>query len=376
MKDSTEYLDHLESEVLDQGHPAADVRWARDAYFRLLLSRVKSSPAQGEVRRAAAAAREAGLSLEQVHGPSGAWAEAVARGWITTAPERFAAADSPAEPAWSPRSAVWAIPMLATGLSLAFALLGLVPGWGQERVTFGWVLLPGLLAVPVVAVHAVYHAVLGRWGNSRAVVASVVTTVATALATGWLITQVLTAFLPVGVAWEWLAVAAYGVLAVAGWEVARRVPGSGAGAAAGLAVRVHEEGRPVGDEAWERQFRAALFLRGVRRDRDVERAVQEALGHARAGGRLAVEEFGSPWDYARALTEDPVVRPRRVTLFHVALTLLWIGLSATALLDPESETTWGDVLFRLVAVALLLVATAFRAREWQQAARLKAERRS
>ncbi|WMY78924.1 hypothetical protein [Citricoccus sp. I39-566] len=376
MNDSTEYLDRLEADVLEQGHPADDLRWARDGYFRLLLSRVKSSPAQGEVRRAAARAREAGLTLEQAHGPSGAWAESVARAWVSTAPERFAAAGGPAEPAWSPRSALWGIPALAAALSVAFALVGLIPGWGPERPTLGWVLLPGLLAVPVVMVHAVYHATLGRFGNTRAVVTAVVSTVAMATAIAWAVMGALDVPLPPGVAWAWIALAGYAALAVVAWKVAQRVPGSSAGPDPGVHVRVHEAHEPVDDHAWERQFRTALFQRGVRRDRDVERAVQEALGHAEASDRPAVEEFGSPWDYARTLTEDPVVRTRRSTVFHGVLTLLWAALSADALLDPEAETTWVEVVLRGTVVALLAVATALRAREWRQAARLKAERRS
>ena len=375
MNDSTEYLDRLESDVMDQGHPAEDLRWARDAYFRLLLSRVKSSPAQGETRRAAAEARAAGLSLDRAHGPAGEWAESVARGWLSTAPERFAASSSPAEPAWSLRSAVWGIPALAAALSVAFALVGLVPGWGPEQVTLGWVLMPGLLAVPVVMVHAVYHATLGRFGNTRALVTAVVSTVVMAAAIAWAVMGALDVPLPPGVAWEWLVLAGYVALAVLAWQVAQRVPGGSAGPDPGVHVRVHEAREPVDDHAWERQFRTALFQRGVRRDRDVERAVQEALGHAEASDRPAVEEFGSPWDYARTLTEDPVVRPRRLTLFHAALTLLWAGLSANALLDPAGDATWGDVAYRGVAVVLLVAATAFRAREWRQAARLRDERR-
>ena len=375
MNDSTEYLDRLESDVMDQGHPAEDLRWARDAYFRLLLSRVKSSPAQGETRRAAAEARAAGLSLDRAHGPAGEWAESVARGWLSTAPERFAASSSPAEPAWSLRSAVWGIPALAAALSVAFALVGLVPGWGPEQVTLGWVLMPGLLAVPVVMVHAVYHATLGRFGNTRALVTAVVSTVVMAAAIAWAVMGALDVPLPPGVAWEWLVSAGYVALAVLAWQVAQRVPGGSAGPDPGVHVRVHEAREPVDDHAWERQFRTALFQRGVRRDRDVERAVQEALGHAEASDRPAVEEFGSPWDYARTLTEDPVVRPRRLTLFHAALTLLWAGLSANALLDPAGDATWGDVAYRGVAVVLLVAATAFRAREWRQAARLRDERR-
>lgn len=376
MRDSTQYLERLESEVRGQGHPEADLAWARDAYFRLVLSRVKSSPAQGEVRRAAAEARDSGVSLEQAHGPSGTWAESVARGWVTAAPERFAGAESPAEPSWSPRSAVWAIPALATGLSLAFSLMGLIPGWDLETLTLGWILLPGLLAVPVVAVHAVYHSALVRWGNTLAVAAAVVATVALAVAIAWLVTQTVTAPLPTGVAWDWLALAGYLLLAVAGWLVARQLPGSGVRTDAGLRIRVHPAGSPVDDEAWEQQFRAALYLRGGRRDREVERAAQEALGHARDSGHPAVEEFGSPWDYARTLTEDPVVRPRRATVFYAALSLLWLGLAAGYLLEPGAETTWGEVVFRAALGVLLLAASALRAREWREAARSRDRRRA
>ncbi|MGM7666889.1 hypothetical protein [Microbacterium sp. A93] len=376
MKDTTEYLDRLESDVRDQGHTGADLQWAREAYFRLLLSRVKSSPAQGEVRRAAASAREDGRPVEQFHGPAGAWAETVARGWVSTAPERFAGSTGPAEPAWNLRSAVWGIPALAAAFSVVFALVGLIPGGGPGQVTLGWVLLPGMLAVPVVMVHAVYHVTLGRFGNARAVAAAVGATVASALAIAWALTQALEVPLPSGAAWEWLAVAGYAAVAVGAWQLAKRVSASGAGPGPDTPIRVHEAGSPVDDPAWERQFRAALFLRGVRGDRDVDRAVQEALTHAQASGRLAVEEFGSPWDYARTLAEDPVVGPRRTTLFHAGLTLLWAGLSVSYLLDPSSDITWVDVLFRAAMVVLLLTATAFRAWEWRQAVRIRAERRS
>ncbi|MFC0248951.1 hypothetical protein ACFFIO_10615 [Citricoccus parietis] len=375
MKDSTEYLDRLESDIQGQGHSSADLEWARDAYFRLLLSRVKSSPAQGEVRRAASSAREAGQSMAEAHGTSGAWAESVARGWASAAPERFASSRGPSEPSWSLRSAVWGIPALAAAFAAAFAMVGLIPGWGPDQVVLGWVLLPGLLAVPVVAVHAVYSSALGRFGNTRAVAMAVVCTVITALAIAWTVTRALTAPLPPGVAWDWLALAGYAMLAVLAWKVATLVPGSRAGESSAVQIRVHEARSPVGDLPWERQFRAALYRRGIRRDRDVERAVQEALSQARATGRLAVEEFGSPWDYALSLAEDPVVSPRRTTLFYAALTVLWAGLSVSHLVDPTSETTWGDVLFRGTAVVLLAVATALRAREWRRSARLSAERK-
>ena len=379
MKDSTEYLDRLESDVQGHGHPEADLAWARDAYFRLVLSRVKSSPAQGEVRRAAAEARAAGLSLERAHGPSGAWAESVASGWVATAPERFVGIDSEAEPTWSARSAVWGIPVLAAMVSLVLTLLGLVPGWGVETVTLGWLMLPALIAVPMVSVHAVYHAVLRRGGNTRAVAAAAGATLVMAVVIAWLLTETIITPLHNGLTWQWAALAVYLLLAVAGMLVARRRAGNSGHSghtASGLRIRVHPAERPVDDAAWAEQFRAALYLRGGRRDREVERAAQEALDHVRSAGRPAVDEFGSPWDYARTLVEDPAVRPRRATVFYAALTLLWLGLALGDLVAPGREPGWGDVAFRGALGVMLLAATALRAIDWRRAVRSREHRRA
>lgn len=369
MKDTTEHLARLESEVLDHGHSEQDLEWSRQAYFRLLLSRVKSSPAQGEVRRAAEAAREAGRSLEQFQGESAVWAESTARQWLSEHPERFVRPLSDTENTWSLRSALWGIPAVAAGMSFLFALFTVIPGWGPEQMSLGWILVPGAIAVPVILLHAVYSATLGRRGNLRAVVAAVVVLVVSSVLVALLAISTREVLLPQGVPWSWIAVAAWTLVAVIAWQAARFLPGRGAGDDPGLTARVHPASAPVEDGAWTDLFRSALFQRGVRGDRDVDRAVQEALTHARQSGRLAVEEFGSPWEYARALSEDPVVRPRRLTLFYAALTVLWAGLSAGSLLDAESSPDFWDLLLRGGVALIFLFTTVASGLEWRRAAR-------
>ena len=367
MKDTTEHLERLESEVQDHGHSERDLEWSRESYFRLLLSQVQSSPAQGEVRRAAEAARESGQSLEQLHGEPGVWVEATVHRWLREKPERFIRPRGDTENAWNLRSALWGIPAVAAGVSFLFALFTVIPGWGPDQMSLGWILVPGAIAVPIILLHAVYSSTLGRRGNLRAVAAAVVVLLVSSVLVALLAISTREMPLPAGVPWSWIAVAAWTLMAVIAWQLAKRIPGSGAGDDPGLTVRVHPASAPVEDGAWTDLFRSALFHRGVRGDRDVDRTVQEALTHAQESGHLAVEEFGSPWEYARALSEDPAVHPRRRTLFYAALTVLWTGLSAGQLLDAESSPDLWDLLLRGGVALCFLVTTVASGLEWRRA---------
>ena len=376
MKDTTEHLERLESEVKDHGHSERDLDWSRDAYFRLLLSQVQSSPAQGEVRRAAEAARGSAQSLEQLHGEPGVWAEATVHRWLRENPERFIRHRGETENTWSLRSALWGIPAVAAGMSFLFALFTVIPGWGPDQMSLGWILVPGAIAVPIILLHAVYSSTLGRRGNLRAVAAAVVVVAISAVVIAVVAMATQDVLLPQGVPWIWIATGAWTLLAVVAWQLAQRIPGSGAHDDLGLPRRVHAAEEPVDDRTWADQFRSALFHRRVLKDSDVDRAVHEALTHAQQSGNLAVEEFGSPWDYAHALAEDPVVRPRRMTLFTGALAAAWTVLFAAQLVEGlgMDEVPVLESVFRAGMLLLLFGATISSARDWRRAVRLKTER--
>lgn len=371
MIDTTEHLDRLEADMEDRGHAATDQEWAREAYFRLLLCQVKSSAAQSQVRLAAAEARSARAELAAQHGPAARWAQGRAQQWLTEAPGRFV--DRPdVEDGWTWRSALWGIPALAVMFGVVFALVSLLPGSAEGQDTVAWVLLPGLLAIPVVGAGVVYRHVLAAHGHLRAVLTAGLAVLVSIPVITWLVMDALRVSLPPQLPWSWLALLGYVLLAVGCWQVSRRIPGSGADEGPSGPVDVMSASEPVDDRIWFSRFRAALHERGSLTDREVRRSIEEAREHVGASGGAAVEEFGSPWEYARSLTHDPRVAPRRATLGYGALALFWFVMAGQHVVSGDE----GDAWTRLALGLLVTVICVASARQWHRAAQDRTSRRS
>lgn len=363
MSETAEHLHHLETEISRHGHTAADRTWLREAYFRLLLSQVRSSAAEGGVRRAAAEARAAHAHLEVHHGPASSWAQGRARQWRRDAPESFVS--SPAlDDGWTWRSALWGVPALAAAFSLVFAVIALFSGPEEGQHTLAWVLIPGLLALPVVGAGVVYRHVLARHGNLRAVLVSGLGVFASIPLIAWLVVDALDVALPAGAPWPWIALAGYVLLAAACWALSRRVPGSGADDGLPGPVRVLGASEVTTDQTWFVRFRAALHARGGVTDQQVRRIVKECEERVRAAGTRAVEAFGSPWEYAQELPHDPRVGPRRATAGYGVLALLWFAMVGSDVVSGEGDQAWTRLVLGAVMLGVCLVSAA----RWYRAA--------
>lgn len=362
MPETPEHLRQLETDIRHHGHTRADREWLREAYFRLLLSQVRSSPAEDEVRRAAAEARSARAELEEHHGSVTRWAEDRARQWRSEAPERFV--DSPAlADGWTWRSALWGVPALAAIFSLVFAVITLFPGSGEGQNTLAWLLIPGLLALPVVGAGAAYRHVLGGFGHLRAVLVSGLGVLVSIPLITWLVMDALDVSLPAGIPWPWISLSGYVLLAVACWQVSRRVPGSGVGEGPPGPVSVLTSSEAVTDRTWFTRFRTALHARGGIADKEVRRIIEQSQERVRSSGTAAVEAFGSPWEYAQSLAHDPRVGPRRATVGYGALALMWFALVGSDMMSGEGGEGWT----RLVLGVLMLAVCMASAAQWCRA---------
>lgn len=363
MTETSGHLHQLETEIRQHGHSEADWEWAREAYSRLLLSQVRSSPARSTVDHAAAEARATNAALAEHHGSAARWAEGRALSWRSESEGLFVEAPG-ADDVWSWRSALWGIPAVAAGLSVVFAALTLFQWGGEGQDSLAWVLFPGLLAIPVVGTWALYRQVLVVRGYLWGVLAAVLAAAVSIPVITWLVIDALRISLPPEVPWAWVAVAGYVVLAVVAWQVSRRVPGSGAGEGPSSPVSVLPSDQPVTDEAWFSRFRAALHGRGALTDREVRRTIEEAGERVRSTGLTAVEVFGSPWGRARSVPRDPCVAPRRATVGYGLLALIWFALLGSAVMGGGDDSMW----WRLALGLLMLWLCLSKAAEWYRAA--------
>lgn len=336
----------------------------REAYFRLLLSQVRSSRARENVSRAAAQARSAHAGMAEHHGSAARWAEDRAEHWLGEAPEFFVDS-SGLEDGWTWRSALWGVPALAAMFSLVFALITLFSGPGEGQDTLAWVLIPGLLALPVVGAGAVYRHVLGAHGHLSAVLAAGLAVLISIPLITWLVVDALRVSLPPGVPWSWVSVVGFVLLTVVCWTLSRRILGSGADDGSPGPVSVLGSSEPVTDRTWFARFRTALHLRGSVSDREVRRSVDAARERVRSAGATAVEAFGSPWEYAASLPQDPRVGPRRATAGYGALALFWLVLVGVGVVSGDG----GEVWTRLVLGALMVAVCLTSAVQWYRAAR-------
>lgn len=336
MTETSGHLHHLETEIRQHGHSEADWEWAREAYSRLLLSQVRSSPARSTVDHAAAEARATNAALAEHHGSAARWAEGRALSWRSESEGLFVEAPG-ADDVWSWRSALWGIPAVAAGLSVVFAALTLFQWGGEGQDSLAWVLFPGLLAIPVVGTWALYRQVLVVRGYLWGVLAAVLAAAVSIPVITWLVIDALRISLPPEVPWAWVAVAGYVVL---------------------------PSDQPVTDEAWFSRFRAALHGRGALTDREVRRTIEEAGERVRSTGLTAVEVFGSPWGRARSVPRDPCVAPRRATVGYGLLALIWFALLGSAVMGGGDDSMW----WRLALGLLMLWLCLSKAAEWYRAA--------
>lgn len=313
--------------------------------------------------RAAARARSAHAGMEEHHGSAARWAEDRAECWLGEAPEFFVDS-SGLEDGWTWRSALWGVPALAAMFSLVFAVITLFSGPGEGQDTLVWVLIPGLLALPVVGAGAVYRHVLGAHGHLSAVLASGLVVLISIPLITWLVVDALDVSLVAGVPWPWIALSGYVLLTVACWQASRRVPGSGVGEGAAGPVSVLPSSEPVTDRTWFDLFRTALHARGGIADKEVRRIIEQSKERVRSAGTAAVEAFGSPWEYAASLPQDPRVGPRRATVGYGALALFWLVLVGVGVVSGDG----GEVWTRLVLGALMVAVCLTSAVQWYRAA--------
>ena len=318
--------------------------------------------AEQRLLEAASLVRESQESPEQLYGPAREWAAEQIESLRGSGQNVF---EDPLQ--FDVRETVLLALGLASGLSALFVanhLLSLLLGAGSAKgLTAGLALAPLLLSAAIVALLRVYTWSSGRFAFPVVVMWCALVLAICAGATAAVIMP-LGQTDPLGSRWWMIALAGvYGLTAYLLARVWRPRPA----AARPLTVPEVLAGADIADQEWLERARAVLRRRGDLSERRISAVLREAQEHAADHDSRLLEEFSSPEEYARSLPRDPRVKPRRMTLVHLALALGW----AAAGLLVGAEDGWGPGwllgLFMLLVVLSLWTA-ATHAREWRAAA--------
>ncbi|WP_246954437.1 hypothetical protein [Brachybacterium sp. Marseille-Q7125] len=338
----------------------ADGIWAELALTRLVFADVRIDLAKTFVGTLAADVAAAGESPEELFGPAEEWAAQTVTALREDGVDVF---DDPLR--MSLRDAVGTAFLVATGIAVLFAVVA-VARWllGGEPLALSasMAVAPGLLGALLTGLAA-------GWGHLRSRLAFPV------LAGLGVLTVIIGAL---GIALLFQALNPLGDIAP-WWGLGLMVLGYGTAAAAVSALpsrkkppvstaQLPTNPSPLSDEQWLEQARAGLRERADLPESRVREHLEEARALAQENARSLDEEFGNPRAFARSLSGDPGLAPRRTAVLYAVVAVAWAVLGSAGILE-RGGTAWMDLIY--LALTVLCAWTA-----WENLRKVRAARRS
>lgn len=329
---------------------ARDEKWAQSAAMALVLDDVPESAAVARLEQLLETLSASDEPIEELYGPAQHWA----KDQLPRLREQGAVAPEIARP----RSLREAAELTLTGTSVFSVLLLVVVLIGGGTTTSTVPLAtPVALALAIVALQALFAAVLRRRPFIVAVGVTAVTLGALSTAAGWGLTALADQVTSTVSIWWHLPIA--GVAEFLAWVLDRRADRSASAdqRSARSTTPPETAGRTTSldDHQWLDEAAAALRLRGDLSDRRIRRLLAEARAHAEDAGSSLVEEFGSPTRYARRHRPQAGVRARRRAWWMAGVALVAMFPLIDDLL-AEGLSWRADSMLRAALVAFLAVA--------------------